>query len=102
MVRIRKISDLRNTLEKTNKAFDQALDAAKNRESPQSKCILFVDYQSIDMDHIMIHLIQKPFSKGFIFFLSSLFFSVISVLYCCHDGKSLFLEKKYQYEKIEH
>jgi len=35
VVRIRKISDLRNTLEKTNKAFDAALDAAKNRESPQ-------------------------------------------------------------------
>merc|ERR1719219_3286174 len=35
VVRLRKISDLRNTLEGTAAAFDQAIESAHNKESPQ-------------------------------------------------------------------
>ena len=37
VVRIRKLSDLRNTLDSTNRAFDTAMEMAANREGPQSK-----------------------------------------------------------------
>merc|ERR1712172_367995 len=35
VVRLRKVSDLRNTLEGTNLAFDRAIEDAHNKESPQ-------------------------------------------------------------------
>merc|ERR1719232_1650788 len=35
VTRLRKISDLRNTLEGTSRAFDEAIEASQNRESPQ-------------------------------------------------------------------
>ena len=38
VTRLRKISDLRKTLEATNDAFDAAMEMAANREGPQSKC----------------------------------------------------------------
>ena len=37
VTRLRKISDLRKTLEATNDAFDAAMEMAANREGPQSK-----------------------------------------------------------------
>ena len=37
VTRLRKISDLRKTLEDTNSAFDAAMEMASNREGPQSK-----------------------------------------------------------------
>ena len=51
VVRLRKISDLRNTLEGVGAAFDQAINDAHNKESPQSKFLVFhnIQLQKIDM-----------------------------------------------------
>ena len=40
VVRLRKISDLRNTLEGVGAAFDQAINDAHNKESPQSNVLV--------------------------------------------------------------
>ena len=37
VTRLRKISDIRNTLEATNRSFDAAIENAQNAEAPQSK-----------------------------------------------------------------
>ena len=37
VTRLRKISDIRSTLEGTSRAFDQAIESAQSRETPQSK-----------------------------------------------------------------
>ena len=37
VTRLRKISDIRNTLERANKSFDIAIENAHNAEAPQSK-----------------------------------------------------------------
>lgn len=37
VTRLRKMSDLRKTLEATSQSFDAAIEAAQNRETPQSK-----------------------------------------------------------------
>ena len=37
VTRLRKISDIRNTLERANRSFDVAIENAQNAEAPQSK-----------------------------------------------------------------
>ena len=40
VTRLRKISDIRNTLEATSRSFDEAITNAQNAEAPQSKNLL--------------------------------------------------------------
>ena len=40
VVRLRKVSDLRSSLEGVNSAFDRAIEDAHNKESPQSNTFI--------------------------------------------------------------